>query len=285
MSIFGPAAGQQSYPRRSINGRWVIAGLIALVTVVGYLMKSSVNPVTGQKQHISMTPQQEIAMGLQAAPGMTQEFGGLDPDPAKQGIVQAVGQKIASGIPKATETYPFEFHLLVDPKTVNAFALPGGQVFITHGLFDRLTTEGELAGVLGHEIGHVVERHSAEHLAKSELVQGLSGAAAVGATDPSRPGSAMSAMMIAGLVSNMVNLKYGRDDELEADRDGVRFMAEAGYDPRSMVKVMQVLKEATGGSRQPEFMSSHPDPGNRIEKIEAAIKAEFPNGVPPGLKQ
>src|SRR5690606_26163857 len=141
----------------------------------------------------------------------------------------------------------------------NAFALPGGQVFITAALLSRLRSEGQVAGVLGHEIGHVVARHGAEHMAKARLTQGLTGAAVLATYDPSDPSSRGSAA-VAALIGQMVNMRFGREDELESDRLGVRFMAEAGYDPRSMVEVMKVLQEAAGGGRQPEFFSTHPNP-------------------------
>jgi len=172
---------------------------------------------------------------------------------------------------------------LADAETVNAFALPGGQVFITAALFERLQTEGQLAGVLGHEIGHVVARHSAEHIAKAQLMEGLTGAAVIAAYDPENPSSAQRAQM-AAVVGQLVSMKYGRDDELESDQLGVRFMTEAGYDPNALIGVMQILAESGGGG-QPEFFSTHPNPENRVEKIEAAIAAEYPDGVPDGLIQ
>src|SRR5262249_14961081 len=119
---------------------------------------------------------------------------------------------------------------------------------------------------------------------KSQLLQGLTGAAVVAATDPNDPRTYNSAM-VAGLVAQMINMKYGRNDELEADRWGVKLMTEAGYDPHAMVDVMKVLEEATGDQgRQPEFISTHPNPGHRIEHIEQAIKELYPDGLPPGLE-
>ena len=116
--------------------------------------------------------------------------------------------------------------MLADPKTVNAFALPGGPIFITEGLLRQLKTEAELAGVLGHEIGHVIARHSSERLAKQQLTQGLLGALVVGSGD-------YTTAQIGQMVGSMINMKYGREDELESDALGIRIMAEAGYDPRA----------------------------------------------------
>lgn len=265
------------------KGRLLIAGIVVIVAVVGYFSQTAVNPVTGEKQHIAMTQEQEVALGLQATPQMLSQFGGEDPNPQESALVDRVGADVVAKSKAGTSPYRFTFHALADNETINAFALPGGQVFITRALLRRLKTEGQLAGVLGHEVGHVVGRHGAEHMAKAQLTQGLTGAAVVATYDPRNPRSGQSAAL-AALVGQLVDLKYGRNDELEADKFGVEFMSEAGYDPRSMVEVMKILKSAGGSNGQPEFFSTHPNPDNRIEKIEAAIKDQFPNGVPSGLK-
>jgi predicted Zn-dependent protease len=122
-------------------------------------------------------------MGVQSAPQMAAQFGGLAQDPQGAALVKAVGAKLAQGTEAAQAPYKFDYHLLADPRTINAFALPGGQIFITEGLLRLLRTEGEVASVLGHETGHVVARHSAEHLAKEALTQGLVGAVVVGSGD------------------------------------------------------------------------------------------------------
>jgi predicted Zn-dependent protease len=256
-----------------------------VIAIAGYFLstRNEFNPITQENQRIALTVEEEIALGLQSAPQMAAEFGGLDADEGLQAQVDEVGQRLVESTEASQTEYPFDFHLLADTETVNAFALPGGQIFITRALLNLLDSEGELAGVLGHEIGHVVGRHSAEQIAKSQLIQGLAGAASVGLYDPENPESASAAQM-AQLVGAMINMKYGREDELQSDRLGVRFLGDSGYDPRALISVMQVLESASGGARQPEFMSTHPDPGNRIEEIEQAIEEEFPNGVPEGLQ-
>jgi len=267
------------------GGRLIMALVLAVVAIAGYFMstRNEYNPITDENQRISLTVQEEIALGLQSAPQMESEFGGLDPDQNLQATVDDIGQKIVQASEAKDTEYPFDFHVLADTQTINAFALPGGQVFITRALLNLLDTEGEVAGVLGHEIGHVVGRHSAEQIAKSQLIKGLAGAAGVGLYDPQNPQSATAAQM-AMVVGSMVNMKYGRDDELQSDRLGVEFLAEAGYDPRAMLHVMEILEKASGGARQPEFMSTHPNPGNRIEEIQQEIDKVFPNGVPDGLQ-
>lgn len=247
------------------------AGLVA-ISLFTYFGTQSTNAVTKDVQHISMSPDQEIAMGLQAAPELSNQFGGLDPKQADQQRVQQIGLRIVQGSAAKTTPYQYAYHLLADPKVANAFALPGGQIFITRNLYDHLTSDGELAGVLGHETGHVVARHSAEQVAKTQLTQGISGAAVIAACDPNSQNGCVAATQMAALVGQLVDMKFSRSDETEADWLGVCFMKESGYDPQDMVKVMQVLESLSQGKDPPEFLSTHPDPGNRILQIQKNIQ-------------
>lgn len=264
------------------NPRLLIGLVVALVSLFSYFSSREYNPVTGETQHVAIRPEQEVALGLQAAPEMAQQYGGESTDPRARALVDKVGRKIIGGTDAGKTPYRFEFHALADPNTINAFALPGGQIFITEGLLRRLETEGQLAGVLGHEVGHVVGRHGAEHIAKQQLTQGLTGAAVLATYDPSNPRSRQTAA-IAMMIGQLVNMKYGRSDELESDQLGVRFISESGYDPRAMIRVMEILGEASKGARQPEFFSTHPNPENRIARIQQAIAQRFPSGAPAGL--
>ncbi len=271
--------------RPRIPIRLILAAGIALFSLCSYYSMRSFNPVTQEVQHIDITPRQEIALGLQAAPEMSAQFGGLSRDATAQHRVDEIGRRLVSRSAAHQTDYPYEFHLLADEQTINAFALPGGQVFMTAGLYKHLTTDGQIAGVLGHEIGHVVARHGAEHMAKAQLTQGLTGAAVLATYDPDRP-SSMRTAAVAAMIGQLVSLRYSRSDESEADRLGVRFTAEAGYDPRAMLRVMEILEEAgRGRSQPPEFFSTHPNPERRIERIQAEIKDKFPSGVPENLEK
>lgn len=272
----------QQGARMGCNPRLLIGLVIVVVTLMSYYSKSQVNPVTGEKQHISMSKDQEITLGLQAAPEMAQQHGGAVEHGPDADIVRRVGERIVARTKARGSGDRYQFHLLADPQTINAFALPGGQVFITRALLGRLESEGQLAGVLGHEIGHVVGRHGAEHMSKTQLIQGLTGAAVMATYDPSNPSSQQQAAM-AEMVGGLINMKYGREDESEADSFGLQYMVEAGYDPRGMIGVMNILEQASQGNRQPEFMSTHPNPGNRRENIKRQISEMFPDGVPEGL--
>lgn len=252
----------------------LIAVVLAGLALFKYYGTTTFNEITGEKQHIAISPEQEIALGLQSAPEMAQEMGGLSNNSRAATVVKQVGQKVVTNSAARQTPYQYDFHLLADRQTINAFALPGGQIFITEGLLMRLTTDGQslnedmLAGVLGHEVGHVVARHSAEKMAQMELAQGITGAVSMATYDPSNPNTAY----IAQSVANMIQLKYGRDQELQSDNLGVRFMLEAGYNPEYLIQVMEVLKQVAGPNRTPEFQSTHPDPENRQAEIKAAIQ-------------
>ena len=244
--------------------RWLIALVISAFGLISYCSTTSQNPITGAKQHISMTPEQEVALGRQLAPQMAAQMGGVSRSPMADRVRQ-IGERVVQGSTAGRTPYKYNFYLLADRRTVNAFALPGGQVFITEALLSLLKTEDQVACVLGHEIGHVLARHSAEQLAKSQLTQQIIGAVAVGS-------GSYDATQLANLAGQLINMRYGREDELQADALGLRLAKEAGYDPRAMISVMEVLEKATAGARQPEFASTHPSPANRIQRIKEELE-------------
>ena len=258
--------------------RWIIALVIAIISLVTYFGTTTENPITGESQRVALKPDQEIALGLKSAPEMAAQMGGLSRNPQAKALAERIGAALARETVAAKSPYRFSFHVLADSKTINAFALPGGPIFITEGLLRLLPGEAALAGVLGHEIGHVIARHSSEQLAKAQLTRGLIGAAVIGTGD-------YTTAQIGQMVGSLINMRYGRDDELEADALGVRILAEGGYDPRAMIGVMETLAKASSGSRQPEFFSTHPHPENRQTRIREEIAKRFPSGVPQGLKK
>ena len=280
--MFGTGQG-----RGSLKMRLIIAAVIALFAIVSYYGNpGDENQVTGELERVAFSEEaDEVQLGLQAAPEMARMHGGPAENREERARVSRVGNRLLDALDKhlaaqgRTNPYRenFQFTLLADPQTVNAFALPGGQIFITAALFRDLQTEGQLAGVLGHEIGHVIERHGNKRIAQSQFFQGLAAAGGVAG------GDASSARM-AQAVAQFVQMKYGRDDELESDKWGVRLTALGGDDPRAMIGVMEVLDRASGGQAPPEFFSTHPKPANRVAYIEQVIAAEFPAGVPPGLE-
>jgi len=263
--------------------QWILGAIIAVVGFVVYFSHTSVNPTTGEKQHVTLSAQQEVALGEQAEPQIAAQMGGevAPADPQAQ-EVQYVGERVWHSSQASRSPYPFHYHLLRDTRTINAFALPGGEVFITKGLLDRLTTEGELAGVLGHESGHVVERHVAQQMAKSELGKFLVSGAAVAASASRHP---FTDTAIAAVINHMAQLHFSRDDESQADERGLEYMTEAGCDPRAMLHLMQVLQQVTDehGGRPPQILQTHPYPEARMRQINQWIHQHYPDGVPPSL--
>lgn len=266
--------------RSGFGGRIIAALAIAVIAVITYLSQGQINPVTGQKQHVSLTPNEEIKLGLQSAPEMASQMGGELPENDRRAQeVQNVGNFIVENTEAKNSPWNFRFHLLADDQTVNAFALPGGQIFITLGLYSKLQTQAQLAGVLSHEMGHVIERHTAEQMAKSQLGQMLVVAVGTGASDSQQSNMPM---MVASMVNQMFQLRYSRADESEADTWGIKLMSKVGFDPRAMIEVMKILKAEDRGGNSIEIFQTHPNPDLRIQQIEAYLK-EHP--VSPNLSE
>jgi predicted Zn-dependent protease len=256
----------------NFKSRLIGALIIACIGLAMYWFHTEKNPVTGEIQHVSISPEQEIRLGLESAPQMARQMGGEEPsnDPRVM-EVQRIGKQLVGSFPEAVDSpWKFQFHLLADRETINAFALPGGQVFITLGLLNKLQNEAQLAGVIGHEIGHVIERHSAQQMAKNQLGQSLLVAVAAGTEQERR------SIMLAQVVNQMIQLRYGRKDESQADLWGLKLMEKAGYNPFAMIEVMKILKEASGGGRGIELFQSHPNPELRMEQIKAYLQEHPP---------
>lgn len=209
--------------------------LIALGLVVFAFIQYSAstikqeNPFTGDTITVKkMTPEEETALGLQSVPEMAQQFGGQIRDTRITNKINEIGYRLLQakerivtkrGKQEDEYDYEFQFHVLADEKTINAFALPGGQVFITMALLSKLPNEDAVAGVLGHEIGHVLARHSVQQMAKSGLLSGLVNAAVVATSDGTRNNS-----QIAQMVGQVLQTKYGREAESQSDRIGIQLM-------------------------------------------------------------
>ena len=232
------------------------------------------NEATGERQWNLLSTEQEIALGAEAEPQFIAQNGGVIPAPEVRQYVSNLGRQLAAT--SEQPELPWEFHVL-NTDVINAFALPGGKVFITRGLLSRMNNEAQLAGVLGHEIGHVTAEHTDQRMAYARGVQiaaaGLGVAAQ--ATD-------QDWLRVLGLGTQIggtgFGLKFSRDDETQADELGVRYMAQAGYNPKGQVQVMEILKAASGGGGGPEFLATHPLPETRIKRLNKHIKDEFDLG-------
>jgi len=248
---------------------------IALAACFAFALGGCVtNAATGKSQFNSLSRDQEIALGTNATADMTKEFGGKVNSPELQAYVTEIGMKMARLTEGDNPTLPWEFTLL-ESDVINAFALPGGKVFVTRGIVSKMTNEAQLAGVLGHEIGHVTARHINDRYTDSLLV-GI-GAAAVGVAAERVLDTDTGGMVpaLAGAGGSLVMLKFGRDQESESDMLGLRYMTSAGYDPIGQLQVMQLLDREAGGGSQPEILASHPLPKTRIERVQRLIETDF----------
>lgn len=219
-----------------------------------------------------ISQQQEIELGQELHPQFEQQFGGLYPDEQVQQYVSGVGNSLVSYAGRQDLQWQFR---VLDSEQINAFALPGGYVYITSGLLYELENEAQLAAILGHEIGHVVERHSVRQLQRAQGAQFIPVIAGVFV------GS--EAADVAGMATQLGLMSYGRGQEREADYSGLTYMTRAGYNPQGMVEAMQIMRAAGGDRSPPEFLSTHPDPGNRIEYLNARIDTNYADSAQAGI--
>lgn len=221
-------------------------------------------PYTQRSQLMLVSPVEENQLGVQAFQQVLSKEKVLR-DPVLQGVVDRIGWRIANAARRTD--FQWQFVVIDNPKTANAFALPGGKVAVYTGMFPVARTEGGLAAVMAHEVAHVLARHGGERLSQGLLAQ--MGAVAVQAGMSGRDPSVVQGVMAAyGLGANVgVLLPYGRLQESEADRIGLILMAQAGYDPREAVHLWQRMAQQEGG-RPPEFLSTHPSPGTRIQDLQ-----------------
>jgi predicted Zn-dependent protease len=251
---------------------WAALTLVAAFIVACVTERS---PVTGKRRAYGFSWNQELKMGQEADKQIIQEFG-LYNDPQLQAYVQRVGQNILAksdlrdaDAPEQYRKSPFTFRVLDSP-VVNAFALPGGYVYVTRGLLTHLENEAQLSVVLGHEIAHVASRHSAQQALKGQLGQiGLIAGGIIGGQVLGDPNAAQQLMNVGAQALQLLSLKYSRDDEREADRLGVRYAAHQGYDVAEGAHFFDSLKRIgeKEGLRIPNWMATHPDPGQREQTI------------------
>ena len=236
------------------------AGIVLALSICA---ACATNPVTGKSQFMLMSESQEIAMGKQLLT-QTEQESGFYPDTGLQRYVAAIGMRMARESERPN--LPWEYHVIDDP-AVNAFAAPGGFVFVTRGILAYLNSEAELAAVVGHETGHVTARHSAAMASQQLGIQGVFGVGSI--LNPKLAQGVLG--QVAGVGASLYFLKFSRNDERQADGIGHRYALHDRYDPREMPKTFQTLQRVsnTGSNRMPGFLSTHPDPGDRVQYTQA----------------
>ncbi|MCU0915733.1 MAG: M48 family metallopeptidase [Planctomycetes bacterium] len=240
--------------------RWLALGLGLAATL---LPGCTVNPITGNEELMFFPPDKDVELGQRYAPQVEKALGGLVPEQGIQSYLHQVGQRIARFCQRPDLAYHFA---AVEEGGANAFALPGGYIYITRDLLKELKTEAQLAAVLSHEVGHVVARDTL--VAMSEQI-GMT-ALMVAAQTSGSPDAARGTRFVTAVLS----LQYSRDDEREADFAGLSYMTQAGYDPNAMVETMETLAKLQT-FRPVEFFSTHPNPENRIAYLQDRIATRF----------
>ena len=235
--------------------------MAVLFTVsVMFFISCAVNPVTGKKQIMLMSESQEVQLGLTYDPQVIATFG-FYPDNNLQNFVQAKGKEMG----KISHRPGLEYHVkIVDSPVVNAFAVPGGYIYLTRGILAQLNNEAELMGVLGHELGHIAARHTVSQQSKQQLGQLL----LIGGMIASEEFAQYAQYALEGM--QLLFLKFSRDDEREADRLGVEYSSKIGYDAHKMADFFKVLQKMSLSESQggiPTFLSTHPDPGDRYNSV------------------
>lgn len=219
----------------------------------------------------AVTTADELALGARHHKEFERESGGRLDDPVLQSYVSEVGMSMVplAGRPEMQ----WQFHVLRS-EDVNAFAVPGGYIYITAGLLFRMQNEAQLAGVLGHEIGHIAARHTAQRIERSQTV----GLLTAGVSILAEQAGMAAAGELGSAAAQLYLLRYSRDQEREADMLGLKYMTRVGYNPRGIVQLMEILQAASGGERVGplgEWTMTHPDPGNRIDYLNAAIADKY----------
>lgn len=243
--------------------------LLGLIALGG----CAVDPATGTRHLNVLSDSEEIALGEEAGPQFLAEYGGEIPSPPIQSYVSDIGQRLAAVSERPN--LPWEFHV-VDSSVINAFALPGGKVFISRGLLAKMNNEAQLAGVLGHEVGHVTAQHIERQMGHALGVQVL--ATAVGVAAQYSEEDWMQVLGVGAQAGGTLYLlKFSRDQENQSDMLGIRYMTELGYSPLGQLQVMEILRDAAGGAGQIEFLSTHPLPATRIDRIRKFIRKNYPD--------
>ena len=233
------------------------------------------NPATGQRQFNLLSTEREVELGEEAQPDFIKQYGGKLPDDNINRYVRNMGNELAAQSERPD--LPWEFHV-VDSATVNAFALPGGKIFITRGLLSRMENEAQLAGVLGHEVAHVTAEHIDQQLGRQVMVS--LGLAALGAAAQQSDEAWLDALGVGAQVGGgLYLLSFGRSQENQADELGLRYMTAVGYNPEGQVQVMRILKQHAEqrGGQPVEFLSTHPLPQTRIDNLQKLIDRRYPD--------
>ena len=241
-------------------GRTSASAIAALLVTASLSAQTIIQP-----RKNSFSPSQDVQLGRQAAAEVRRSLPMLN-DPPTDALVEQIGRRLVAAVPARFAQPAFRYSFdVVNLREINAFALPGGPMFLYRGMLQAARTDDEVAGVMAHELSHVILRHGTLQAAKAQKFQiGAIAGQILGSIVGGQKGAIISQGSQIGLSTYF--LKYSREYEREADLLGAQLMARAGYDPRQMANMFRTIQQQ-GGNSGPEFLSDHPDPGNRYDAI------------------
>jgi len=254
-----------------MNKRSLMARVLTLLLAVGFsateMLAAISTPQLPDPGDTGVSKQQQEQIGRQAAGEVYKQMPVLPDSSPETQYIRRLGEKLVAVIPEQY-SWPYEFHVIAQ-KEINAFALPGGPIFVNLGTITAADNEAELAGVLAHEMSHVYMQHSIKQMKKAQITQGIAGV--LGAVLGSVGGAVGTLGQLgAGVAGGMLTMRYSRADEAQADAVGAIIMYKAGYDPRNLAEFFQKLTSMGGGG--PQFLSDHPNPGNRTQAIDEEVR-------------
>ena len=242
--------------------------LVLTASTFSVLAGCATNPISGDDELMFYSVEDDFTLGKAVAPEILKYLDGRIPDEMLQRYIDRIGQKIAL----VCHHPDWEYHFTaVEHESVNALALPGGYIFITRGMLEKLETEAQLAAILGHETTHVVARHSMAQISKRRVMNVATLATLVSGAAPPE------VMQLTMITNQIMTMQYSRQDEKEADLAGLDYMVAAGYDPNGMLEIMRILQKEHPGGKQYEFFSTHPHPENRFYYIQRKIDLRYPS--------
>ena len=250
--------------------KWIPLVLAGLFLAYQYFSSEKfVNPETGRKSHVAMSTREEASLGLQSYQQVLSQSQSIDSGPELE-MVKRVASRLASATGQAGADFDWRVSLIQSPQ-VNAFCLPGGKIVVYTGILPVAQNDAALATVLGHEMAHATSRHGSQRVLQQNLAQTALTGVAISLSDMDY-GKQRAVMGALGAGAQFgVLMPFSRKDESEADAIGLHYMARAGYDPQESIRFWQRMENVGGGQQPPEFLSSHPSHGTRIQQLQAEM--------------
>lgn len=266
------------------RGRVAMALLMGFLAFVAYTVSGNIPIAETESPAVQLGTAHEVALGNRSVRQIEDQFGGLSNDANLQNVVQQIGARLAEHSDAGQVPFQYTFQVLADEHVTNAFALPGGRIYVTAALIQKLQSHAEIAAILAHQMAHLVQSHGIDRLANTTLSDGQTGAVVMASFLDESESAHVTAPQVAQLISKTVDLHYIQDEEQRSDVQAVQFLAQAGFDPNGLIRALRQLQTNDAGL-QTAFAKTHPNPIRRLPYIRVEIERVFPQGVPKDFVQ